>query len=134
VLLRSIVIEQADDAPLPAVRHFRGEPRARFAGAHHQDRLAQRRERTVEAVLLPDAVGETGPCHQEDQDDGVHHDDAARYDRLQLRHHENERNKYRAQPGRQDDALGRRGSRAPQAAVQPERQKDARLQRRIQSR
>ena len=57
-VLRRVVVEQADHAPLPAARELAGEPRAGLARADDEHRLAQRGERAVEAVLLPDPVGE----------------------------------------------------------------------------
>ncbi len=129
-VLLLVVVEQAHDAPLPAARHLVREPRARLARTDDQHRLAERSERAVQAMFLPQAERETRSGHQEDQHDRVEEQHAARYDRLQLQHDEDERDQDRAQARREHDALQVGEAReAPQAAVKPEREEDSRLQR-----
>ena len=129
-VLGRVVVEQADDAPLPAARELLRQPRAGLAGADDQHRLAQRGERAVEPVLLPDPVGEAVAGHQEDQHDRIEDQHAARHDRLQLQHHQHERDQQRAEARGDDDPLQVDGAReAPQPAVEPEREEDRRLQR-----
>ena len=86
--LRRIVVDEPDHAPLPAPRELAREARAGFARADHEHRLAERGERAVEPVLLPDPVGEAIAGHQEDEHDRVEDQHAARHDRLHLQHHE----------------------------------------------
>ncbi len=129
-MLRHVVVEQSDDTPLAAARHFVGEPRARLARADDQHRLAERGQRAVQAVLLPDPVRETRSRHQEDQHDRIEEQHAARHDRLQLQHDEHERNEDRAEARGEHDPLQVEQAReAPQAAVKAEREEDRRLQR-----
>ena len=121
---------QPDDTPLRAARQLPGEPRAGLTRADHQHRLAQRGERAVEAVLLPAAVGEAGAGHQEDQHHRVEDQHGARDHRLQLEHHQPQRDQQCAQPGRQDDPLQVDEAReAPQSAIEPEDEEYRALQR-----
>ena len=121
---------EPDDAPLPAPRELAGEARARFARADHEHRLAERRERAVQAVLLPDPVGEAIARHQEDEHDRIEDQHAARHDRLQPQHHEDQRDQQRAQSRGEHDPLQVEDAReAPQAAIEAEGDEDRRLQR-----
>ena len=129
-LFRRVVVDQPDDAPLPAPRELARQARAGLAGADDQHRLAQRRERAVEPVLLPDPVGEAIAGHQEDEHDRVEDQHAARHDRLQPQHHQHQRNQQRAQAGGEDDPLQVEDAReSPQAAIEAERDEDRGLQR-----
>ena len=129
VLLR-VVVEQADDAPLTAARQLVGEARARHAGAEHQHGLAERGERAVEPMLLPDPVREAIAGHDEDQHDRIEDQHAARHQRRLLQHDEHDGNEHRAEPRGEHDALQVDQAReAPQAAIQPEREEDRALQR-----
>ena len=65
--LRGIVVDEPDHAPLPASRELAREARPGLAGADHEHRLAERGERAVEAMLLPDPVREAVAGHQEDE-------------------------------------------------------------------
>ena len=128
--LRRIVVDEPDDAPLRAARELAGEPRAGLAGADDQHRLAERRERAVEPVLLPAAVGEARAGHQEDQQHRVEDQHAARHHRLQLEHHQAQRDQQRAESRRQHDPLQVDEAReAPEPAIESEREEDRALQR-----
>jgi hypothetical protein len=68
--LRRVVVDQTDHAPLPAPREVAGQTRSGLARADHEHGLAEGGKRAVEAVLLPDPVGEAIARHEEDEHDG----------------------------------------------------------------
>ena len=127
-LLRRVIVEQAHHAPLAAARQILREARARLARAGDEDGLTERGERAVEAVLLPRAVREARARHEEDEDDRIGDEHAARNDGLQLQHHETDRNQHCTEHGGEHDALQVGDAReAPQPAVEAERQEQRRL-------
>ncbi len=128
--LRGVVVDEPDDAPLAAAGELPRQARAGFARADDEHRLAEGREGAVQAVLLPDSVGEAIAGHQEDEHDRIEDQHAARHDHLQLEHHEDQRDQQRAEPRGEHDALQVEHAReSPQPAVETERDEDRGLQR-----
>ena len=104
-LFRGVVVEETDAPPLSAVRELLGQQRAGLAGTKYKHRLAERYERAVEPMLLPDAVSEPTARHEKDQYRRIENEDTARHDRAQLHHHQHDRDRHRAQARREHDAL-----------------------------
>ena len=125
-----VVVEQSHDAPLPTVGQLLGQAGAGLTRAQDQYGFAERGQRAVEPMLLPDAIGETASRHEKNHDRRVEDEHAARHDRGELQHHQHQRDRDGAKGCGEDDALQVGKTRkAPQTPIESEGEKDYGLQR-----